>query len=55
MVLYLPEGKRIYLDPTMEYVIFDIDNVTDTYDDDMLGHTWEMKTEGLTCTDCTFE
>jgi hypothetical protein len=29
-------------------IIYDIENVTNTYDRDMVGRYWEMKPEGLT-------
>lgn len=50
--LYLPIGSKIFLDHSAEEVIYDIKNVTNTYDGDMLGHTWEMRSIGLTCIDC---
>jgi len=37
----------------MEPMIFDIDNVSGTWDDDMLGKRWVMLEDGLTCLDCT--
>ncbi|MEX2380229.1 MAG: PspC domain-containing protein [Vicingaceae bacterium] len=48
----LPEGKSIYLSPDAEELIYDIKNVSNTYDGKMLGHHWQMTTKGLTCTDC---
>jgi phage shock protein PspC (stress-responsive transcriptional regulator) len=50
--LMLPVGAEIFLDPSMENIIFDIDNVHDMLDDDMLGHTWTMTKAGLVCSDC---
>ena len=52
LVLKLPVGKVVYLDPSLEAIIFDVDNVTGTYDRDMLGKRWVMLEEGLTCLDC---
>ncbi|MBE9469463.1 MAG: PspC domain-containing protein [Bacteroidetes bacterium] len=46
--LKIPVGKVIYLNQNMEDVIFDIENTTNTFDDNMLGHYWVMKPEGLT-------
>jgi phage shock protein PspC (stress-responsive transcriptional regulator) len=43
----VPEGKVVYLDDTMGKIIHDIDNVTNTWDYDMLGEKWIMKKEGL--------
>ncbi|MGV3636192.1 MAG: PspC domain-containing protein [Flavobacteriales bacterium] len=45
--LEVPEGKSIYLRPGSKHVIYDIDNVTNTYDNDMLGRTWTMTSRGL--------
>lgn len=52
MHLHLPVGARIFLDRSAEEIIYDIKNVTNTYDGDMLGHIWEMRHSGLTCIDC---
>jgi len=43
----VPEGKVIYLDDSMSKIIHDIDNVSNTWDFDMLGEKWIMKKEGL--------
>lgn len=48
----IPEGKSIYLDQSASSIIYDIKNVSNTYDGKMLGHHWLMTTEGLECTDC---
>ena len=50
--LYIPQGKSIYLDPTIREVMYDIDNVTDTWDGDMLSKEWVMLKDGLTCLSC---
>jgi phage shock protein PspC (stress-responsive transcriptional regulator) len=52
MILQLPIGKIVYLDPNLSPVIFDIDNFSNTWDDDMLGKKWVMLEDGLTCLDC---
>lgn len=43
----VPEGKVVYLDNTMGKIIHDIDNVSNTWDYDMLNQMWIMKQEGL--------
>ncbi|MEQ9063648.1 MAG: PspC domain-containing protein [Vicingaceae bacterium] len=53
VVMRLPVGKVVYLDPSLEAVLFDIDNVSGTWDRDMLGKRWVMLEEGLTCLDCS--
>jgi phage shock protein PspC (stress-responsive transcriptional regulator) len=52
MILKIPVGKSIYLAPSMQNIIYDIQNVTNTYDRDMTGHVWKMTEKGLECTDC---
>ena len=52
MTLYLPEKMVVYLDPSIENLIYDIQNVTDTRDSKMLGENWIMLEDGLTCLDC---
>lgn len=47
IVVKVPEGKTVYLGGNMGKIIFDIDNVSDTWDGDMIGKFWEMKPEGL--------
>jgi len=44
----VPEGKAVYLGEDMIKIIHDIDNVSNTWDGDMVGKTWIMKPEGLT-------
>lgn len=44
----VPEGKVVYLDDSMEKIIHDIENVSNTWDSDMLNHKWIMKKNGLT-------
>ena len=54
MQLQLPVGKVIYLDPSTEGLIYDIKNVTNTYDGYMISHYWMMTEEGLKCLDKDF-
>ncbi len=51
LVLEVPEGKTIYFNPGMTDFLDNVDNTTDTYDEDMLGHYWKMTPEKLRCTD----
>jgi phage shock protein PspC (stress-responsive transcriptional regulator) len=50
--LYVPEGKAIRLAPSSKSVIYDIPNISNTRDQDMLGETWLMTEKGLKCTTC---
>ena len=45
--LEVPLGRSVYLRPGSKHVIHDIENVTNTYDRDMLGRTWTMTERGL--------
>ena len=44
----VPEGGAIFLNEDMVDIIYDIENITNTWDGDMVGKYWEMKPEGLT-------
>ena len=36
----------------MENLIYDIENVHNMWDGQMIGHTWKMERRGLVCLDC---
>jgi hypothetical protein len=48
IVVKVPEGKTIYLGEEMVKIIHDIENVSNTWDGDMVEKYWVMKPEGLT-------
>ncbi len=50
----LPIGMSIYLEESSRDIIYDIKNVTNTYDGKMMGHHWLMTEKGLKCTDCSW-
>ncbi len=50
--LFLPVGYSVYLDESMMEIIYNIENLTDTYDGDMVDYTWTMTEDGLICADC---
>ncbi|MBP8033687.1 MAG: PspC domain-containing protein [Bacteroidia bacterium] len=52
VILKLPVGKIVYLDKSLESLIYDIENVTNTYDGDMVNRRWMMTENGLKCIDC---
>ncbi len=52
VILKLPVGKVVYLDQSLENLIYDIENVTNTYDGDMINRRWIMTENGLKCLDC---
>ncbi len=50
--IMLPIGSKIVLEEGCENIIYDIKNVTNEYDWDMIGETWIMLENGLNCLDC---
>lgn len=52
IILLVPEGKSVYLNDEMTRIIYDIDNVTNTWDPNMVDKTWTMLEPGLTCIGC---
>ena len=49
----VPDGKAIFLNENMVEIINDIENVSNTWDNDMVGKSWIMKPEGLTLKDAS--
>lgn len=47
VTLYLPIGHSVYLDPSSIELIYDIENVENVYDADMVGQWWLMTEVGL--------
>lgn len=52
LTLYIPLYQVVYLDESVKELIFDVENVTDTYDKEMIRNKWIMLESGLTCMDC---
>ncbi|GAB5557526.1 MAG: PspC domain-containing protein [Schleiferiaceae bacterium] len=50
--LYLPVGYEVFLDESMIEIIYDIKNVHNVYDGDMVDMFWIMTDRGLICKDC---
>ncbi|HKK37893.1 MAG TPA: PspC domain-containing protein [Cryomorphaceae bacterium] len=50
--LFVPVGKAVNLAPRSKEIIYNIPNVSNTYDRDMVGKTWLMTEKGLKCTTC---
>ncbi|MBK9399950.1 MAG: PspC domain-containing protein [Bacteroidetes bacterium] len=55
LILKVPVGKSVFLGENTEDIIYDIKNTTNTWDNDMVGHTWTMTNRGLECANCNFE
>ena len=52
VIFKVPVGKIIYLDKSLESLFYDLENVTNTYDSDMVNRRWIMTNSGLKCVDC---
>jgi len=52
LILQAPVGGKVYLDKSLRRFIYDIKNVQNILDHDMLNRTWIMKEDGLHCVDC---
>lgn len=48
----LPKGKVILLDKSLKGLLDNVDNVTNTWDGDMVNRRWYMSENGLKCIDC---
>ncbi|MBP6313209.1 MAG: PspC domain-containing protein [Flavobacteriales bacterium] len=46
-IVQVPLGKAIHLGHNIGFMLDDVDNVTNTYDGDMVGQTWTMTLSGL--------
>ena len=53
LTLEIPVGMVVFLDHSLEDLIYDIKNIHNIWDYDMLGHYWKMEEEeGLSCISC---
>ena len=52
VLLKVPVGGEVHLDRSLDSYIYDIDNIQNIFDADMLGRTWVMTNKGLSCVDC---
>lgn len=50
--LYVPVGKSIFLNNSMEPLLYDVKNTSNMPDDEMTGKLWTMQMDGLTCVNC---
>jgi len=53
MILKVPEGKSVFLNEKMKTIIYDIENVNNMWDGDMVGKFWTMTADGLALKDST--
>ncbi len=47
IVVKVPVGKSVYLNKNLARIIYDIENVNNTWDGDMVGKYWVMTEDGL--------
>jgi len=52
LILKIPVNQVIFIDASMKNIIYDIENTTDTHDNDMINRRWMMTEAGLKCVDC---
>jgi len=55
LTLQVPENKYIHLGKDMDWVLEDVDNLQEMYDDEMPDKLWKMTAKGLTCVSCDIE
>ena len=48
----VPKGKMVYIGKSIEQILDDVKNESDTWDGDMGGRRWIMGIEELQCVDC---
>ncbi len=53
MILKVPEGKSIYMNEKMKSIIYDIENINNMWDGDMVGKFWTMTADGLSLKETT--
>ncbi len=54
-ILKVPVGKKVHFNSNAYDIIYDIKNVTNTFDGDMINRTWTMTENGLECVGCILE
>lgn len=52
VLIKVPRNKVIHIDKSLASMLYDVENVTNTFDAEMAGRRWIMKSDGLTCIDC---
>ena len=55
LILKVPVGKSVYLSSGTKHILNDVDNVTNTWDWEMVNRTWTMTAKGLECIGCNLE
>jgi hypothetical protein len=54
ITLAIPVGKSVFLGDGSSWIVYDIKNITNTRDRQMIGKYWTMTQNGLECQQCNF-
>ncbi len=52
IIIRVPKGKSVFFSKSMKQYLYDVENVHDIWDGDMINHTWTMTEDGLNCGTC---
>ena len=52
IIIRVPVGKSVFLSKSVKHMVYNIENVHDILDSDMLNHVWTMTEDGLNCGNC---
>jgi len=55
LILKVPLGGSVHFSHDIDEIIYDIKNVTNTYDGEMVDKTWTMTEDGLKCIGCDLD
>lgn len=55
VIIYVPVSQYVYFETTTQSFLYDVKNIQDVYDSDMVNHYFVMRTTGFDCTDCVVE
>jgi phage shock protein PspC (stress-responsive transcriptional regulator) len=52
IIIRVPKGKAVFFSRSMKNLLFNVDNIHNTWDGNMINRTWLMTEEGLDCVNC---
>jgi phage shock protein PspC (stress-responsive transcriptional regulator) len=52
LILKVPKGKTVFIGRSMRGTLYDVSNMRNAWDGDMVNRRWTMTPEGLDCMDC---
>lgn len=53
LTLYLPVGHSVFIDESLAEILYDVDNIQNTWDFEMANKRWIMTDRGLSCEGCS--